>query len=134
MLSGNSRRADVVVLSAVAVVGMAIIWAANHLGWWWMTALVGVAIGLALRGARRVLAVASVAALAGWGLDLVVQSFGADLGGVASVVSGIMGFGARNGYLVVLLALIFAWLLAVVGAWVGASLRRAILAVSARAI
>lgn len=130
-MSGIKRIPDGVMLVGAVVAGIAIIWGANHLGWWWVTALVGAVIGVALRGAWRVLAAAALAAVAGWGLDLAVQSAGANLGGVASTVSGIMGFGTRNGYLVVLLALIFALLLGLAGAWAGASARRAIRAFAA---
>lgn len=120
------RIPDAALLVGAVVVGIAVIWGANHLGWWWVTALVGAAIGVALRGTWRVLAAAALAAVAGWGIDLAVQSFGANLSGVASTVSGIMGFGTQSGYLVLLLALIFALLLGLAGAWVGASLRRAV--------
>lgn len=122
------RRLPALVVSPAwvwVVGGIIVIWAANHFGLWWVTALVGLAAGVALRGARRILAVASLAALGGWGLALLWQSFGADIGGAAATVALIMGFG-RTGAIVLVLALVFGWLLALAGAWLGAAVRRAV--------
>jgi hypothetical protein len=129
-MSGIKRVPDVVVVAGAVIAGIIVIWAGNHFGWWWVTALVGAALGVGLRGTWRVLGAAALAALAGWGLDLALQSFGGNIGEVASTVSGIMGFGTKSGYLVVLLALIFALLLGLAGAWAGAALRRGILLVA----
>ena len=63
---GIKRVPDWVVVAGAVVVGIIVIWAANHFGWWWVTALVGVALGVGLRGTWRVLAAAAVAAVAGW--------------------------------------------------------------------
>lgn len=125
-ISQPRRIPGVFVPVAWALGGIIVIWAANHFGLWWVTALVGVAIGLGLRGTLRIVALASVAAVAGWGLALLWQSVGADIGGAAATVALIMGFG-RSGVIVILLALIFACLLALAGAWLGAALRRAAL-------
>jgi hypothetical protein len=125
------RISGVVVPTGWVVGGTAVIWAANQVGLWWVTALVGVAIGLALRGTPRIIAAASLAAVAGWGLAMLWQSLGADIGGAAATVALIMGFG-RSGVIVILLALIFAWLLALAGAWLGAAARRAIPQVTSR--
>ena len=122
-MSAIKRLPEPVFLAAVVVVGIVVVWGANHFGLWWITAVVGLGLGLMIRGALRLLALAALVAVAGWGLALAWQSFGTDIGGAAAVVATIMGFG-RSGFLVVLLALIFAALLALAGAWLGAALRR----------
>ena len=115
-----------VTLAAAILVGIVVVWAANHFGLWWVTTLVGVAIGVGFRGTLKVLGAASLVAVAGWGLDLAFQSLTEPLGSAATTVAGIMGFG-QAGIIVVVLALVFAWLLAAVGAWLGAAARRAAL-------
>jgi hypothetical protein len=127
----RGRATGALALAGSIVAGVAIIWGANHFGLWWVIALVGVVIGFALRGTLRIIAAATLAAIAGWGFALLYQSLGADIGGAASTVALIMGFG-RTGIIVILLALIFAWLLALAGVWVGAALRRAVIQPSAR--
>ena len=131
-----------------AIIGIAVIWAGNHFGLWWITMLVGLAIGVVLRGTWATLIAAALAAVGGWGLDLLWQSRQVDIGGVASVIAGILGlgqpfntnfgsggvsgtpeFGASNGYIVILLTLVLALLLALAGTWAGAALRRAVLVV-----
>ena len=131
-MSRIRRIPDIVVVAGAMVVGIIIIWQANHFGWWWVTALVGAALGVGLRGTWRVLTAAALASLAGWGLDLAAQSLGANIGAVAGTVSGIMGFGTHSGFIVVLLALIFALLLGLAGAWAGTALRRAVGVFAAR--
>ncbi len=114
------------VLSVVlaAVVGIAVVWVGNHFGFWWVTMLVGLAIGLFLGKVRAALVAATLAGVGGWGLDLLWQSFHADIGGAASVVAGIMGFGTSKGFIVILLTLALALLLSLAGCWVGTALRR----------
>jgi hypothetical protein len=113
--------------------GLVIIWATNHIGLWWVTALVGLGIGLALRSGRTALLLSWLVALAAWGLDLLVQSFTSDIGGVAGVVALIAGLPRSAGFVVVALALLFASLLALAGAWVGVALRGVALAYGPRA-
>jgi hypothetical protein len=116
-----SRAAPPVATLASVVV----VWAANAFGLWWVTLLVGAALGLLLRGTRRMLAAAALAGLSGWGLPLLWQALHLDLGATATVVAEIMGFGS-SGFVVVLLALVFGLLLSLAGAWLGTALRRAV--------
>lgn len=113
-----------VMTAASPIVGLAVMWAANHVGLWWMTAVVGLVLGFALRPGRTALLLAWLAALAAWGLDLLVQSFHSDIGGVAGVVALIAGLPRSAGFVVIVLALLFASLLALASAWVGVALRR----------
>ena len=117
-----------VVTALFLIAGLLLVWIANHVGLWWVTAVVGLGIGLALRPARAALLLSWLVALAAWGLDLLVQSFQSDIGGVAGIVALIAGLPRSSGYVVIVLALVFASLLALAGAWVGVALRRVMLA------
>jgi hypothetical protein len=112
--------------------GAAVTWVGNAFGLWWVTVVVGVAIGLLLRGTGRVLVAAGGDALAGWGLHLLWLARLADLGGTATVVAEIMGLG-HSDKLVTVLALVFGLLLGLGGAWLGAAARRAVAAFGASA-
>ena len=118
------RNAGVLTVLLASVVGAALVWVGNHAGLWWGAVLVGLVIGLLLRGTGVTLGAATVAGAGGWGLDLFWQSFHTNIGGAASVVAGIVGFGVADGFLVILVTCIFGWLLSLAGAWVGAALRR----------
>jgi len=118
-----------VVAGALTLAGAAAMWGGNHFGLWWVTALVGVALGLLLRGGRVALAAVD-AALLGWGLDLLWQSSQADLGGVAGVVALIAGLPRSYGPALIVVALVYGALLALAGAWAGAALRRAVAALA----
>lgn len=119
-----SRMPRPVVAALPIIAGLAVVWAANHLSFWWVTALVGLVLGLAIRPGRTALLLSWLVALAAWGLDLLVQSFHSDIGGVAGVVALIVGLPRSAGFVVIAFALLFASLLALAGAWVGVSLRR----------
>lgn len=122
-----------VVAALFLIAGLALMWVSNHVGLWWVTAVVGLGIGFSYRPARTALLLSWLVALAAWGLDLLVQSFSSDIGGVAGVVALIAGLPRSSGYVVIVLALVFASLLALAGAWVGVALRRVVLAFGPRA-
>src|SRR5438270_13439063 len=87
------RNLGILTMVLAAVVGIAVVWVGNHFGFWWVTVLVGLTIGLLLRGVWATLVTATLAGVGGWGLDLLWQSLHTNIGGTASVVAGIMGFG-----------------------------------------
>jgi hypothetical protein len=108
------------------VIGMIVTWGGNAFGCWWITVLVGLFTGFFLRKAWLRIVITFTAAVGGWGLDLLWQARSANIAGAASVVAGILGLGAANGYLVVMLTLVFAWILCLVGSWVGVTMRQMI--------
>jgi hypothetical protein len=107
----------------IGLAGVAMVWLGGQLGGWWVTFLVGLAIGMALP--RRALALAGAVGALGWGLPLALLALSAPVGGVAGAVAGLVGLPAAIGALVVILAtLLVGCLLSVVGAWVGLTGRR----------
>jgi hypothetical protein len=94
---------------------------AGALGLWWVTVLVGVAVGAStLR--RRLWALLAGTAV-GWVAGILLQSGGKtiQIGGVVSAEI----FNARSlGVLILVVAVIYAFLLALAGAWIGAAARR----------
>jgi hypothetical protein len=98
----------------------------NHFGFWWIIFLVGLGTGVLMRGPLMLFGATFLASVGGWGLDLLWQSLHVDIGGVASLLAGILGLGTTSGYLVIIITLLFAWLLCLSGMWVGAALRRLI--------
>jgi hypothetical protein len=118
------ERAPWWLLPAATIAGIAVIWAGNLFGLWWLATALGVALGLSLPRAGAAIAAAAIAGVLGWGLPLLQQSLSVPIGRTASVVAGIMGFGAGNGAIVVAVTLLLAVLLAVTGAWVGSAARR----------
>jgi hypothetical protein len=99
--------------------GVVVIWLGGLLGWWWLTPLVGLALGLALSPTRRALLVALIAGGLGWGLPLALLALSAPVAPLAAAVEGVVGLPAAGGALVVLVTLLVGAGLSVVGAWVG---------------
>ncbi len=112
-------------LIPATIVGTALVVLGALLDLWWMVVPVGVLAGLLVAGARNAVAAGGLAALLGWGLPLAWQSvvLGQRVSDQASVVGAILGFGANQGALVILLTLLIAVVLGVAGVWVGAALR-----------
>jgi hypothetical protein len=107
---------------AIVIAAAIVIWAANLFGAWWVTALLGLGIGLLPWKARRALGIATLAGVLGWTLGLAWLVPQENVGDAATVVAEIMGLG--SGLTVILLALLLAALLAFTGAWLGIALRR----------
>ncbi|HTK06118.1 MAG TPA: hypothetical protein VL485_03035 [Ktedonobacteraceae bacterium] len=104
------------------VVSIPIIWRGNHLGLWWITIIIGFCFGLFVKKSRITFGSAALAALGGWGLDLLWQARTSNIGGAANVMAGIIGIGTANGYLIILFTLFFAMFLCFTGAWFATAL------------
>jgi hypothetical protein len=106
----------------VLVAGAAVSLAGVMLGQWWLTFVVGLAIGGVMSRARWAITAATVAGLFAWTLPLVIdqQQFG--LGPTMTSLAAIMGV---NGAALVplFLTVIVGALLGLSGAWTGSALR-----------
>lgn len=104
-------------------VAVAVLDAAGLLaGWWWVTVLVAALAVYRFAGKRVLLAVLGGTALA-WGLSMLAQA-GSQLGAVADLV-GAMALNARGlGWVVIVVSLVYALLLALAGSWIGGVARR----------
>lgn len=125
MTMNTPLRSARLTLIPATIVGTLLVALGALLGLWWMVAPVGILAGLLVAGARNAVAAGGLAALLGWGLPLAWQAvvMGQRVSDQASVVGAILGLGANQGVLVILLTLLIAVALGVAGAWVGAALR-----------
>lgn len=125
MMMNIPLRSARLTLIPATIVGTLLVALGALLGLWWMAAPVGILAGLLVAGARNAVAAGGLAALLGWGLPLAWQAvvMGQRVSDQASVVGAILGLGANQGVLVILLTLLIAVALGVAGAWVGAALR-----------
>ncbi len=103
------------------VIGIALVWLCNAFGLWWATFILGLLVGLLLRGMNAFGAAALIGGL-GWGLPLLLQALHAPVGQVAATVAILVGLGSSGGPLVILLTILLGVLLCVVGAWLGIGL------------
>ena len=103
---------------AVFIVVAVVVAATAQAGLWWVPFVVGVAAGVLSpeRGGRLVLA-AAAGAVAGWGLPLWILSLrGYPAGATARVIAALAGIPPYAAVTVVV-ALVLAFLQAIVGAW-----------------
>jgi hypothetical protein len=109
------------VLIAVAVATVIVEFFGNNLGLWWITIAAGIAVGLLRhRGALTGLIVGTVV---GWGLGIISQAGGQTLG-IAGVASA-LALNARGlGWVILGVTFVYALILALSGAWIGAAVRR----------
>ncbi len=107
----------------IFVAAVAAIWTANQHGVWYGALITSVLIGLFMRKTIRALVIALLAALTGWGFELMWNAMHEPIGGAASAVAGMMGLATNQGGVVIALTLILALLLGAVGAWFGIAVR-----------
>jgi hypothetical protein len=103
------------------VIGVALVWLCNAFGLWWVTFILGLLVGLLLRGMDAFGAAALIGGL-GWGLPLLLQALHAPVGQVAATVAILVGLGSSGGPLVILLTILLGVLLCVAGTWLGTGL------------
>jgi hypothetical protein len=102
------------------VVGIVVVFAADRVGWWWMTLVAGLVAGLLLKG-RGLAAFCVVVPVAAWGGDLLRQWMAHDLTRIARVTAGLAGLGDHSAWLVYLGTVVYAVLLCVAGGWLSSS-------------
>ena|SRR2546422_6381241 len=108
----------------IGLSGLALTWLSGLVGWWWVTPIVGVLIGLLLRPAWLALVTSFAAGGLGWGLPLALLAFTAPVGRLAAAVDALIGQPATGGALIILLTVVVGGVLSLVGAWVGIAVRR----------
>lgn len=111
-------------LILIGLVGVAVNWLGLLAGWWWLTPIVGLLVGLVVRGAGASFLVSFCAGGLGWGLPLAVLAVNAPVKSVASAVEGVVGLSATGGVLIIALTVVLGCLLSIVGTWVGVAGRQ----------
>lgn len=118
------KKTGLIVL--IVLVGIAVNWLALLVGWWWITPVIGLLIGLFLRPAGVGLPVALCAGGLGWGLPLLVLALNAPVTSVASAVESVAGLSATGGLAILVLTIALGCILSIVGAWVGVAGRQVV--------
>ena len=113
-----------VLLVLIAIVGTGVNWLALLVGWWWVTPVVGLLIGIFLRPAGVGFLASFCAGGLGWGLPLAVLAAQAPVGKVANTVESVIALSATGGALILVLTIVLGILLSVVGTWAGVTGRR----------
>ncbi len=108
----------------IGIIGLALTWLSGQVGWWWVTPIVGVLIGLLLRPAWLALVTSLAVGGLGWGLPLALLAFTAPVGRLAAAVEAVMPLPATGGALIILLTVVLGGVLSLVGTWVGIAARR----------
>ena len=108
----------------IGTIGLALTWLSGLVGWWWVTPIVGVLIGLMLRPAWLALVTSFAAGGLGWGLPLALLAFTAPVGRTAAAVDALIGLPATGGALIILLTVVVGGVLSLVGTWVAIAVRR----------
>jgi hypothetical protein len=108
----------------IGIIGLALTWLSGLVGWWWVTPLVGVLIGLLLRPAWLALVTSLAVGGLGWGLPVALLAFTAPVGHLAAAVDALIGQPATGGALIILLTVVVGCMLSLVGTWVGIAVRR----------
>ena len=112
----------------IGIIGLALTWLSGLLGWWWVTPIVGVLIGLLLRPTWLALVTSFAVGGLGWGLPLALLAFTAPVGRLAAAVDALfdsfIGLPASGGALIILLTVVGGGVLSLVCTWVGIAVRR----------
>ena len=105
------------------IAGALVVYLANAIGLWWAGYLIGVVLAIWLRPS-----LAGVAVLLGWAAGFVQGAVGAHLSGSVRVVALLAGLPAGLGFILVVIALVLAFL----EGWLPALLVRRLLAIRSR--
>lgn len=110
----------------ISVTGLSLTWLGVQSGWWWLTPIAGLLIGIvpgrdksAPTPARLALLIAFVVGALGWGLPLAILALAEPIGAIAAAVEAVVALPPSGGAIIILLTIIFGGVLCLVGAWVG---------------
>ncbi len=108
----------------IGMIGLVLAWLSGQAGWWWMTAIVGLLIGMLLRPTWPAILVSLAAGGLGWGLPLALLALNAPVGRIAAAVEAAIGLTATGGTIIILLTVVLGCVLSIAGTWVAIAARR----------
>lgn len=108
----------------IGIIGLVLAWLSGLVGWWWMTAIVGMLIGILIRPAWLALGTSLAVGGLGWGLPLALLAFNAPVGQIAAAVEAAIGLTATDGTTIILLTVVLGCVLSIAGTWVAIAARR----------
>jgi len=118
------KKLGLIVLIVVASV--VINWLALLAGWWWVTVLTGLLIGLFFRPAGGGFLASLLAGGLGWGLPLALLALSAPVKSLASTVESVVGYSSTDGVVIIVLTIVLGGVLSIVGTWVGVAGRQVV--------
>src|SRR5438105_4330719 len=92
----NKAMKTLLLGSAVVLIGTALIWLGQILGFWWLALVIGLVLGFTITPARFALVLALLTGSLGWSLPLLYRSTYLAIGKEASVATSIAGIGSAN--------------------------------------
>jgi small-conductance mechanosensitive channel len=116
------KRVAFVIL--IGIVSVIVNWLALQIGWWWLTLIVGLLIGVLLRPASIGFLASLCAGGFGWGLPLAVLALNAPVKSTAHAVESVVGLSSTGGRLIIVLTIVLGCILSVIGTWVGVAGRQ----------
>ena len=108
----------------IGIIGLVLVWLSGQVGWWWVTAIVGMLFGILIHPAWLALVTSLAAGGLGWGLPLALLAFNVPIGRIAVAVEAAIGLTATGGTIIILLTVVLGCVLSLVGTWVGIAARR----------
>jgi hypothetical protein len=108
----------------IGMIGLALAWLSGLAGWWWMTAIIGMLIGILMRPAWLAVLVSLAVGGLAWGLPLALLALNAPVGRIAAAVEAIIGLTATGGTIIILLTVVLGCMLSIAGTWIGIAARR----------
>lgn len=115
------KKTALAILSVV--VSVAVNWLALLAGWWWITPVVGLLIGLFLRPVALGFLLALCAGGLSWGLPLALLALHAPVQSIANAIESIIGLSSTGGVALIVLTIVLGCVLSIIGTWVGVTSR-----------
>jgi hypothetical protein len=107
----------------VILVSVLVNWLALLGGWWWLTPIIGLFIGLTLRPIGMGILVSLCAGGLGWGLPLAILAIHTPVKSIANAVESVSALPATGGIAIIGLTVALGCVLSVVSSWVGTTSR-----------
>lgn len=106
-------------VALVILVSVLVNWLALLGGWWWLTPVIGMFIGLTMRPIGLSFLVSICAGGLGWGLPLAILAMHAPVKSIANAVESVTALSATGGIAIIGLTVALGCVLSIVGSWVG---------------
>ncbi|HEU5373943.1 MAG TPA: hypothetical protein VFV38_00745 [Ktedonobacteraceae bacterium] len=108
----------------IGIVSVIVNWLALLVGWWWLTPVIGLLLGLFLHPAGVSFLTSICAGTLGWALPLAILAANAPVTSVAAAVESVVGLSSTGGVAIILAAIALGCILSVTGTWVGITAKK----------
>lgn len=105
------------------LVAVLVVIVANLYGWWYVTFIAGMVIGVLPSRLWRTLWTSAVCGVAGWGIALCIEFSFHSLRPASAVLSATMGFGTSGWLIPIVITFVSGLLLSLSGTWLSRSVK-----------